>query len=284
MKRTRSTKVRLWQISQLSTTWLIGRCIRRGRTKWGKWHCGMVVTNQNGVSWNWRRLNRCAPDYCQPKLMTQCSVVRICQPNYHLVVPEEEEDGFLFLEGHMPPLDQQMHPSNSTRWPPPHSRPISCRWRVGVWSIEGASTASTWHMWPPGVAGVARGQSRQPPARLSANWRRCAAGCWLPSLRCSPLCPPRSSTSYPHSPFEHCKVSLICKCGLSGLLLLQQVPFPLRLSCVRQLLERQPWAVSRPLSSLAMRVLYSPAGKLQEEEGAAKLRQKGEENDTGRPF
>ena len=50
-----------------------------------------------------------------------------------------------------------------------------------MWSIEGAWTASTWHMWPPGVAGVARGQSRQPPARLSANWRRSAA-----ALRRSP--------------------------------------------------------------------------------------------------
>ena len=27
--------------------------------------------------------------------------------------------------------------------------------RVAVWSIAGASTASTWHMWPPGVARVA---------------------------------------------------------------------------------------------------------------------------------
>ena len=58
--------------------------------------------------------------------------------------------------------------------------------RVAVWSIAGASTASTWHMWPPGVARVAGALHNHHLHSLWSQDSRPTGAAILPRAVCRP--------------------------------------------------------------------------------------------------
>ena len=120
---------------------------------WGKSFSKYV-----SVSWIWCPLNRCARSNCQRRkrrlIVKCCFDVTVVWPPagcpwaggplHSARLPHHLAEDQLVHHLHNPSDRHSLTQGRS-----------AAGGRVAVWSIAGASTASTWHMWPPGVARVA---------------------------------------------------------------------------------------------------------------------------------